>query len=148
MKLRSPKLDDIPALVAIEAECFDYYQLKASSFRHFITKGHCDLMIAEHEESTEGYALVLYRKSSRCARLYSIAILEKARKLKLGTTLMDEMEKKAKKRGCTSVMLEVRAENMGAIRFYERLGYRQYTILKRYYKDGGDALRLKKSLIS
>jgi len=42
--------------------------------------------------------------------------------------------------------LEVRVDNEEAMKMYKKLGYDIVDILKRYYKDGGDAYLMIKKL--
>lgn len=41
----------------------------------------------------------------------------------LGRELMDEAERRLHVKGCPKINLQIRASNLGAVAFYERLGY-------------------------
>jgi len=56
-----------------------------------------------------------------------------------GRRLMEEAIDAALGRKAASVVLEVRASNDPAIRFYRRFGFLEVGKRKRYYKDGEDA---------
>src|SRR6185437_11365913 len=47
-------------------------------------------------------------------------------------------EADARARGCTSMRLEVRADNASAIALYERRGYARVVRLPGFYEDGAD----------
>jgi ribosomal protein S18 acetylase RimI-like enzyme len=53
----------------------------------------------------------------------TLAIYPGDRNYGLGTVLLDAAERKARKAHCTSLLLEVAAENDGALRFYRRHGF-------------------------
>ena len=55
---------------------------------------------------------------------------------------MDFAERWARRTGFSAFRLEVRDDNAGAIRFYEKRGYRQYGRLDSYYEDGHPARRM------
>ena len=50
-------------------------------------------------------------------------------------------------RGCRAIRLEVHETNHAAISRYRKSGYREFGRHRRYYEDGGDALRFEKRLV-
>jgi ribosomal protein S18 acetylase RimI-like enzyme len=60
---------------------------------------------------------------------------------------MAACERAARKRGCETLRLEVRADNAGAIGLYEKLGYERFGRYENYYEDGAPALRFDKPLV-
>jgi ribosomal protein S18 acetylase RimI-like enzyme len=93
-----------------------------------------------------GYALVVFRRGSRVARLYSIAVDPAARRLGLGRQLLRSAEQAAVAVGAEEMRLEVRADNGAAIAAYEGAGYQPIGRYSDYYEDRADALRLAKRL--
>jgi ribosomal-protein-alanine N-acetyltransferase len=58
-----------------------------------------------------------------------------------GTRLLTALIDEATARGCQEVFLEVRADNDRARRLYERFGFAQIGVRKRYYQpSGADAI--------
>jgi ribosomal protein S18 acetylase RimI-like enzyme len=53
----------------------------------------------------------------------TLAIYPQDRNHGLGAVLLEAAERKARKAHCSSLLLEVAAENQGALRFYERHGF-------------------------
>ena len=43
----------------------------------------------------------------------------------IGTALLEELEKRAKQKGCSHVILVTEKERKGAIRFYESVGFKK-----------------------
>ncbi|OCW20179.1 ribosomal-protein-alanine acetyltransferase [Pseudomonas sp. S3E12] len=138
---------DIPALVALEHQCFSSDRLSSRSFHWMISRAHGQLRVAEQDGQLLGYALVLFRRGSRLARLYSIAVAARARGLGLGRQLLSHVEACAVTHGCTHLRLEVRTDNPGALALYERNGYRRFAVVNGYYADHTSALRLEKTLV-
>lgn len=64
----------------------------------------------------------------------------------LGRHLLAWLEKPALVAGIQRVRVEARADNPRAIRFYERLGYREQARFQGYYSGVLDAVRLEKPL--
>ena len=144
--LRLATLDDLPALLVIEQQCFRTDRLSRRSFRHLLTRGRAATLVAEHGGVVVGYVLVLFSHGTLHARIYSLAVDPAARGLGLGRDLVDAAEDAATDQECSEIRLEVRKDNEAAIGLYESLGYRRFGVLAGYYEDHADALRYRKSL--
>jgi ribosomal protein S18 acetylase RimI-like enzyme len=59
---------------------------------------------------------------------------------------MKRAEKAATGAGRTRIRLEVRLSTRRAVALYRALGYRKLRDLPAYYADGGDAMRMEKTL--
>jgi len=89
---------------------------------------------------------VLFRPGSTVARLYSIAVAPHMSGKGVASQLLKAVERVARRRGCTTVRLEVHETNHAAIARYRKQGYQEFGRHRRYYDDGGDALRFHKNL--
>jgi ribosomal protein S18 acetylase RimI-like enzyme len=146
--IRPAEIEDIDALCALEERVFETDRLSRRSFRHYVTKAHDALLVAVDDAGVlVGYALVLFRRGTALARLYSIAVAPERLKSGIGTRLIQASEDEAEGRDCILLRLEVRADNEAAIAMYKRRGYRQFGTYLDYYQDHMDALRFEKRLI-
>lgn len=144
-RVRPARLDDAPALLALEA-IFPSDRLSRASFRHLLTRGHADVLVYARGKQLLGNAVVLYRRGSRGARLYSLVTHPAHRGRGIGQLLLAAAERAARRRRCAEMRLEVRPTSRAAIRLYDRQGYEVRRCIPRFYEDGADALRLVKSL--
>jgi ribosomal-protein-alanine acetyltransferase len=147
VKLRRGRLRDLDALIAIEDAVFTTDNLSRRSFRHFLTSRGATLLVAEESGKLAGYLLVLYRPRSKLARLYSIAVAPHVGRRGVGSLLLDAAEEAAQRRGRRSMRLEVHQHNTRAIGRYEKSGYRLFGRRRKYYDNGGDALRFEKPIV-
>ena len=145
---RVATLLDVPELLALEQHCFTTDRLSRRSFQWMISRAHGELRVAENDGQLLGYALVLFRRGTSLARLYSIAIAEPARGMGLGRQLLSRVEASVVAQGCNRLRLEVRTDNPGALSLYERNGYRRFALIDAYYEDHTAALRLEKKLLT
>jgi [SSU ribosomal protein S18P]-alanine acetyltransferase (EC 2.3.1.128) len=77
----------------------------------------------------------------------SIAVLEKFRKMGIGTALLQNSIKAMKEvYEAEEVYLEVRVSNAPAISLYKKLGFSEVKVLKHYYADGEDAYLMARPL--
>jgi ribosomal protein S18 acetylase RimI-like enzyme len=142
--LRRAKRSDIAALCAIEQRAFTHDRISARSFMRFLRSRRASLIVAEAEGVVSGYALTLFRRRSRRARLYSIAVAPGAIGRKLGSSLLMAAEAAALRRRAKAMRLEVKPNNRRARALYRKFGYRAAGELCAYYQDDGPALRLEK----
>jgi ribosomal protein S18 acetylase RimI-like enzyme len=144
--IRDAALTDLEGLVALETRTFASDRLSRRSLRRLIGSASARLRVADGRGTIAGYYLVFFRKGAAVARLYSIAVAEASRGTGLGRRLLADAEAVATRAGQRLLRLEVREENLSAIRLYERRGYRRIGRYPRYYADGVDALRYEKAL--
>jgi ribosomal protein S18 acetylase RimI-like enzyme len=152
-RVRAATLRDIPELLRIETAAFETDRLTAQSLRNFIKSDTASLHVAEgsgHEArgSLHGFCIVLFRRGTVVARLYSMAVDHGARGRGVAQALMRAMEADAAERGALFLRLEVRHDNAAAIRLYESFGYKPFGRYLQYYEDNADALRFEKSLLA
>jgi ribosomal protein S18 acetylase RimI-like enzyme len=70
--------------------------------------------------------------------LYSVKVREASRRCGVGTALLERVERLLRERGCLKLNLQVMSGNLGAVAFYEDLGYRveeRISMGKRLYSD-------------
>ena len=76
----------------------------------------------------------------------TIDVLARWRRDGVGTELLASAEKRLKKDGCRTVLLETGVDNDSAIRFYKKHGYTILRTIPRYYMGQLDALLMGKKL--
>lgn len=146
-RLRPGRPGDLDTLVALEREFFTAdHQISRRGLRHFIASPKSALIVAEIGGKVAGCALVLYRRGSKLARLYTIAVGREFQRQGLARQLLSTAERNAVRKGRRIMRLEVRADDAGAIALYESFGYRLFGRRPRYYDGRIDALRLDKTL--
>lgn len=78
--------------------------------------------------------------------IITIDVLPQARRLRIGSSLLNKAEQRLRAANCTAVRLETAVNNTAALAFYKRHDYRLERILPRYYPDGLDAFLMTKRL--
>ncbi len=144
--IRDARLSDLNALVAVEERCFSSDRFSRRQFRYLITRAQGRLLVDERRSKLIGYVLVLFRRGTSLARLYSIAVDPRARGKGAGRDLLEAAEKAAVEADCAYLRLEVRPDNAESIRLYRSAGFRKLGELSDYYEDGMGALRYEKAL--
>ncbi len=146
MSVRFAVPDDLERIVEIENQNFTTNILTKRTLKRHIITSNGILFVKEHLGKIAGYAIILFRKNSQKARLYSIVIDKPFRNMNFGKELLFAAEYIAWAQGTTSMRLEVRADNEKAINIYKNAGYKVFGLHTNYYEDGVDALRMEKDL--
>lgn len=144
--IRKAYASDVDDLAAIEEAAFRGDRISRRSFRALIERETAAALIALDGARKAGYAIVLFRKGSGVARLYSIAVAPGFEGKGVGRALLDAAEKAAFDHDRMMLRLEVRQDNARAIAIYEKAGYHRIGQEPGYYEDGATALRYEKAL--
>jgi ribosomal-protein-alanine N-acetyltransferase len=98
------------------------------------------LLVAENDVEMVGFAVgkVIGLGEGALAELESVAVAAGARRMGVGRALCEALFAWCRLEGAGEVLLEVRSANTGAMRLYERLGFRVEGMRKGYYREPED----------
>jgi len=144
--IRAAHVGDVSGILEIEDEAFATDRLTARKLRRLLAHGNCALLVAVERGRIAGYALVLFRRGARRARIYGIAVASRHRGRGLGARILRAAETEAERRGHPSISLETASDNERAISLYLKNGYARIAGLGPYYEDGTPADRYAKPL--
>ncbi len=122
-------------VVEIEETCFDD-AWPLSAFRDSILNPPT-AWVALKETQVVGYLITQTILDE--IHLYNIAVREDFQRQGIASRLMIFLIQKAQTEDMQRIILEVRASNLAAVRFYQQSGFRELYLRKRYYDDGEDA---------
>ncbi len=148
IQIKKAVLKNLTRLLAIENECFSESRISEISFCYLLTKANADVLIILKNNIVCGDGIILYRKNSASARLYSLAISKKYQGQGLSKKLLCALETSAQKKKYRQLILEVRKDNISAIKLYETLQYKSFGEIPNYYEDGMTAVRMKKIFVA
>jgi [ribosomal protein S18]-alanine N-acetyltransferase len=101
-------------------------------------------LVASDADDVVGHAVVSVVADT--SELQRIAVDASHRRAGLATQLLDEVVGLAEEAGADRLLLEVREDNDGAIAFYTARGFVEIDRRSRYYRDGGTAVVMLRSL--
>ena len=142
--IRAMTAEDVAYVAQLEKVCFAGDPWPEETFLLGMTLPISHYFVYEEEGEIAGYfcGTVLFED----AEVQNVATAPKFRQKGIGQALMAFFEDTAKEKGAENCFLEVRVSNTPARSLYEKRGYEQIGIRKKYYPDGEDALVMKKSL--
>ena len=148
LALRPAKDCDLDQLVSLENASFESDRLSPRRFKYWLkaSETHRVFLVATQGDRLMAYGLVIMRKGTRLARLYSIAVSGDARGLGLGRKLLVALEQQTLVQGKLFIRLEVASNNKAAVHLYQSLGYRTFGSYANYYQGTIDALRMQKPI--
>lgn len=126
-------------------------EIENSSFKDPWTKGmfeeeikNGDFYVVKEGDKIIGYGG--FTKAMNEASLVNLAISQDYRRKGIATKLLEHLIKIAKEKKVERMFLEVRRENIGAISFYCKNGFKETGIRKDYYGKGEDAIIMSRKL--
>ncbi len=145
--IRLATLQDIESLLQLEQACFSYDLLSRDNFRYLLTKAHANILVAVKNDGISGCAILLFRKNSLKARLYSFAVDARYRRQGVASRLLLAAEQCAMTHQCLTLRLETRLDNIPMQQLIAQQGYQKFATIIDYYEDHATALRYEKKLI-
>ncbi len=141
MNVRSAGPDDVDAIADLEVEAFpddawtpEYLQVAIDGKMPTVR-----ILVAVDDAGTiVGHALVsvVYE----IAELQRIATATEQRRRGTGGALLAASIELARSEGAERILLEVREDNVSAIRFYDQAGFVEIDRRERYYRDGATGI--------
>ncbi len=141
IQIREYREGDDDALYAITLQSFDEY-FDPSVFSYFRTQWRAGQLVACDVTGRPVGFISATRLEGRKVRIMLFGVLPQYRNMGIGKQLLDMFRMRAMLEGFVSMTLEVRTSNEAARRFYRRNGFMETDILRQFYRDGGDGVRM------
>jgi ribosomal-protein-alanine N-acetyltransferase len=127
---------DLEAVQALDAALFGPTAWTPQTFWSELAAGPSRWYVVAEDEhgALAGYAGLLAGGSE--ADVQTIGVAPAAQGRGLGTRLLRVLTAEAARRGATSLLLEVRADNAPAIALYTREGFERLAVRRGYYQPG------------
>lgn len=135
--------EDINAVVELEEK----YLLETIGYEMLANELHnkyAHFFVAKNDDEVIGY-IGGWIIDTTCDMI-NFVVKEEYQRMGIGTKLYLTLENKTKELGANEILLEVRINNVKAQNFYEKHGFKQIFVRTKYYKNGEDALILRKEL--
>ena len=146
--IRLATAEDADTIAILEAECQGDDAWSAALVRDGVTGDlpTIQYLVAETGTAISGYAVASY--AGDIAELQRIGVATDARRTGIASALLDAVVTHAPSTGADRMLLEVRADNRGALSFYAARNFVEIDRRTRYYKDGVDAVVMRLPLVA
>lgn len=147
IKIEDASLTHLDRLFEIEQQCFTKEAFSRQQISYLITDYNTINLVAKINNEIVGFTILQLESEdySTFGHIITLNVASNFRRKGVAQKLLQEMESILKSRGITECRLEVRQDNAVAIKLYENLGYKEISVLDRYYGKA-HGLYLKKTL--
>lgn len=137
--IKDMTLDDIDEIMKIESVSFPTPWPK-SLFQREIEYPKAYIKVLKEGSSVLGYIAtwIIYDE----VHILNIAIHPGHRRKGYGELLINDCINHFKNRHIRLILLEVRVNNIAAIKLYEKLGFKEVLVRKKYYSDTGEDAKI------
>ena len=134
-------------LYQIEVECFKKEAFTKQQIAHLLTDYSSMGLVAKEDGNIIGFVIGrIYAETKLLAgHILTIDVSPTHRHMGIAQKLLEEIEKIFRNKGAKECRLEVREDNIVALRLYEKLGYKRIGKLHNYYGNA-HGVYLKKTL--
>jgi ribosomal-protein-alanine N-acetyltransferase len=143
--LRDYRHGDWEAMYALDLVCFEpVFQFSRRAMRSFAEEPGAVALLAEADAGLAGFCIA--HLEEKTGYVVTLDVAPAWRRRRVARLLMEEVEARVRAEGGISMTLHVYTGNVGAMQFYESLGYGRVSIAKGFYGRGMDALVYRKKL--
>ena len=103
-----------------------------------LENGKSKYFVVKQENEIVGFAGIMLIIDE--VNIMNIVVKKDKRNLGIGSSLLEEIIRYSKIHNATSITLEVNEKNVPAIRLYEKYGFKQVGIRKKYYNNEDNAI--------
>jgi len=146
--IRPFRMTDLDAVLAVEDASFGADAYDRNLFAELSSRCGSLFLVAGAESTVRAYMITAtaVRRARLSAELVSVAVGPKCRRQGIASALMRSTLRRLRRRRVQRFTLAVRVSNRQAQAFYARFGFEKLRRLRRYYRDGEDALILRRLL--
>ena len=139
MTLRGYRAEDLEAMWALDVVCFEpVFRFSRRAMRRFAEARGAVTVLAEAEGELAGFAIVQMEEG--VGYVVTLDVAPAWRRQGLAKQLMTDVEARVSAAGGVGIELHVFVGNVGAVRFYEGMGYGRLGMVEGFYGRGLDAL--------
>ncbi len=142
--IRPATADDVAAVAALDAALFGADAWSPAAVAAELTGPRRRAVVAVQGRQVVGYAVTALAGDT--VDLDRIAVVPRLRRTGLATAMLARLTSQAVEDGAERMLLEVAAGNVAAAGFYAAAGFADLGRRRRYYRDGSDALVLRRRL--
>jgi ribosomal-protein-alanine acetyltransferase len=149
MVIQRASIADLGTLHMIEQRCFTKEAWSKRQIATFLDASDSVSLTARANGEIVGFVIGLVDQydGMKIGHIVTIDVLPDYMRKGIGMTLLRSIEQEFKKTGVKACYLEVREDNLAAMKLYRKAGYVEFERLENYYSRGGHGVRLEKTLL-
>ncbi len=136
-KIEPATPDDLDHILSIEKESSPN-PWKRSYFEDELTGRLSTILVFKGLEEERIKGFIIFRKIDDIVEINNIAVCIRERRKGIAESLLSFLKTFAARESVTEIFLEVRSQNSGAVKLYEKFGFKFSGIRKGYYNNPKD----------
>jgi ribosomal-protein-alanine acetyltransferase len=147
IKIEDLSISQLSRLYEIEKQCFEKEAFTKQQLAYLLTDYSAIGLAAKVDGEVAGFTIakVDFKRNERFGHILTVDVTPVYRRKGVAQKLLHKVEALLRERGIKECRLEVREDNVAALKLYQKTGYKRVGILEKYYGDR-HGLYLKKSL--
>jgi len=135
--IEDASIRQLDRLYEIETECFEREAFTRQQIAHLLTDDNSVSLLAKVNGHIVGFIIgtIYLARNALTGHTLTIDVSPTHREKGIAQRLLGEIEKIFKEKGVKACRLEVREDNIAALRLYQKFGYKKVARLKNYYGD-------------
>jgi len=148
IKIEDASIRLLDELYYIEKQCFSQEAFSKQEIAYLLTDYNSLSYIARINDQIAGFIIgrIDIERNQLFGHIVTIEVIAQYRRKGVAQKLLNEVETIVKSKGAKECRLEVRENNVMALKLYQKLGYKKIAKLENYYPTA-HGLYLKKNLI-
>jgi ribosomal-protein-alanine acetyltransferase len=149
VKIEDATIKLLDRFYEIEKQCFEKEAFTKHQIGYLLTDYNSIGLAARVNDEIVGFAIarVDVERNSRCGHILTVDVEPHYRRRGIAQRLLNEIESILKDKDVKECRLEVRENNLAALKLYQKMGYLKVGKLEKYYGDA-HGLYLKKNLLA
>jgi ribosomal-protein-alanine N-acetyltransferase len=135
--IEDASIKQLDELYKIETECFRKEAFSKNHIANLLTDYNCISLVAKINGKIVGFVIgmVDIEGNALAGHILTIDVSPPYRRRGIAQRLLQKIEEIFKEKGVKSCRLEVREDNVAALKLYQKLGYKRVAKLEHYYGD-------------
>jgi len=137
----------LDTLYEIEKQSFKEEAFSKQQIERLLTDYNSVSLLARENDKTSGFIIgaIYVGRNALNGHILTLDVIPECQRKGIGTRLLQELERIFREKGVAIVRLEVREDNVPALKLYRKFGYRRVGKLRNYY-GAAHGLYLTKAL--
>ena len=147
LKIETASIHLLEKFCEIENQCFDREAFTKRQLAYLLTDYNSIALAAKADCDIAGFIIsqIEIENDESYGHIVTLNVAPSYRRKGVGSQMLDEIEKILKEKGANECHLEVREDNIAALKLYLKCGYQKIAKLEKYYGNK-NGLFLKKIL--
>jgi ribosomal-protein-alanine acetyltransferase len=135
--IEDASIKQLDELYKIEMECFKREAFSKHHIASLLTDYNCISLVAKIDGKIVGFIIGIMHieRNTLTGHILTIDVSPPYRRRGIAQMLLQKIEEIFKEKGVKSCRLEVREDNIAALKLYQKLGYKRVAKLENYYED-------------